>query len=257
MLKKLVKLLKDPGLPMLLKHPGIILTPDKFDNEHYVDYLRRNGATIGEKTIFIDPSRCAIDPGRLDYITIGNNCCLSVVNIIAHDYSWYTFLDAFDDILPDPGGEVVIGNNCFIGYQSCILKGTTIGDNVIIGARSVVKGNIPSNTVWAGTPAKMICTLEDLYKKRKETRATDAIYRREHIKKVKGRNPTIEEMGMFGFLFLERTEEMYEKYIKNIIFNGLKASPKVKENFFSTVPLFSSFEEFLEFEISEETEKLS
>lgn len=42
---------------------------------------------------------------------------------------------------------VVIGNNCWIGVNSVILKGTTIGDNCVIAAGSVVKGNIPGNTV--------------------------------------------------------------------------------------------------------------
>ena len=254
MLKKFFAILKNPGIGTLLKHPKAFFYPNTFDNEHLIAYLRANGAKIGENTIFINPSKSSIDPGRMDYITIGSNCCLSSVAIIAHDYSWYTILDSFNDMLPDPGGKISIGNNCFIGYQACILKGTTIGDNVIIGARAVVKGKVPSNTVWAGVPARMVCTLEELYEKRKGTRLSDAVYRREHIRKVKGRNPTIEEMGMFGFLFLERTEEMYEKYIKNIIFNGVKGAPNVKKNFFATVPIFSSFEEFLSYEITHTTD---
>ena len=42
---------------------------------------------------------------------------------------------------------IKIGNNCWIGANSIILRGTSIGDNVVIGAGCVVKGNIPSNTV--------------------------------------------------------------------------------------------------------------
>ena len=143
------------------------------------------------------------------------------------------------------GGKVVVGNNCFIGYQSLILKDTQIGDNVIIGARAVVKGIIPSNTVWAGCPAKQICTTEDLYKKLSLRRIQEAFFRRDIVRETKKREPTIGEMGLFCCLFLERNELNYSKYVKNIEFNGIKSSPHLKEYFFSSSPMFSSFEEFL------------
>lgn len=53
-------------------------------------------------------------------------------------------------------GEIIIGNNVWIGDKTTILGGVTIGDNVIIGANSVVTHNIPSNCMVAGTPAKVI-----------------------------------------------------------------------------------------------------
>jgi len=54
--------------------------------------------------------------------------------------------------------EVRIGKNCFIGANAIILPGVTIGDEVIVGAGSVVTKNVPSNTVVAGNPAKTIRT---------------------------------------------------------------------------------------------------
>lgn len=228
-----------------LIHPGRLIHRNTCDNEHFVRYLRSKGCKIGEGTRFISPSKCSIDPGRLDYITIGNNCCLSVVSILAHDYSWYILLDAYGELLPDSGENVVIGNNCFIGYQTCILKGTNIGDNVIIGAKSLVKGNIPSNTVWAGVPAKQVCTLGEFFEKKLKEKVNDANYRKNHIRKVFKRNPTIEEMGLFSVLFLERTEDNYDKYIKNIEFNGIKNNVNIKNYFFNSDPLFKTFDEFL------------
>lgn len=53
-------------------------------------------------------------------------------------------------------GEVIIGNNVWIGDKATILGGVTIGDNVIIGANSVVTHNLPSNCIAVGTPAKVI-----------------------------------------------------------------------------------------------------
>lgn len=54
---------------------------------------------------------------------------------------------------------IIIGDNCFIGMNSIILKGTTLGDNVIVGAGSVVHGKFPSNCIIAGNPAKIIKNL--------------------------------------------------------------------------------------------------
>lgn len=49
-----------------------------------------------------------------------------------------------------------IGENCFIAVNAIILPGVKIGDEVIVGAGSVVTKDIPSNTVVAGNPAKII-----------------------------------------------------------------------------------------------------
>ncbi len=55
---------------------------------------------------------------------------------------------------------IVIGDNCFIGMNSIILKGTRIGNNVIVGAGSVVQGAFPDNCIIAGNPAKVIRQLD-------------------------------------------------------------------------------------------------
>lgn len=51
-----------------------------------------------------------------------------------------------------------IGDNCFIGVRSMILPGVKIGDQVIIGANSVVTKDIPSNCVAVGNPARIVKT---------------------------------------------------------------------------------------------------
>ena len=51
---------------------------------------------------------------------------------------------------------IIIGDNCFIGMNSIILKGTEIGNNVVVGAGSVVHGKIPDNCIVGGNPAKVI-----------------------------------------------------------------------------------------------------
>lgn len=57
-------------------------------------------------------------------------------------------------------GEVKIGNNVWIGDKATILAGVTVGDNVIIGANSVVTHDVPSNAIVAGAPARVIKTLK-------------------------------------------------------------------------------------------------
>ncbi len=53
-------------------------------------------------------------------------------------------------------GEVVIGNNVWIGEKVIILPGVHIGDNVIIAANSAVTHDVPSNSVIAGVPSRVI-----------------------------------------------------------------------------------------------------
>jgi acetyltransferase-like isoleucine patch superfamily enzyme len=56
----------------------------------------------------------------------------------------------------DSDREIRIGKNCWIGMNSIILKGVTIGDNSIIAAGSVVNRSIPADSLAAGIPAKIV-----------------------------------------------------------------------------------------------------
>lgn len=53
-------------------------------------------------------------------------------------------------------GNVNIGNNCWLGFGVVILPNVTLGDNVTVGANSVVTKSFPDNVVLAGCPAKII-----------------------------------------------------------------------------------------------------
>lgn len=56
----------------------------------------------------------------------------------------------------DNKGDIVIGNDVWIGYDAVILAGVTIGDGAIIGTRAVVTKDVPPYTVVGGVPAKFI-----------------------------------------------------------------------------------------------------
>lgn len=134
---------------------------------NYTKYLKNNGVDIEDYVDvgYIDPS-AYFDPTDFSLFHIGHNVTISrEVTLLTHDYSIWNGMIALDSKNEKKRFKflkpITIGSNCFIGARSFILPGTTIGDNVIIGAASVVKGSIPSNTVWAGNPAKMICTIEE------------------------------------------------------------------------------------------------
>ena len=111
---------------------------------------------------YISPT-AQFDASDYSQISIGKNTTISSeVVILTHDYSIITGLHSLNY---NQTGRflkpVTIGENSFIGLRSILLPGTCIGDNVIIGAGSVVKGNIQSNGVYAGNPARFICSIEE------------------------------------------------------------------------------------------------
>jgi acetyltransferase-like isoleucine patch superfamily enzyme len=52
--------------------------------------------------------------------------------------------------------DVRVGHNCWIGYGACILRGSTVGDNCVIGTNTVVTKALPPNAVAAGAPARVL-----------------------------------------------------------------------------------------------------
>lgn len=93
-----------------------------------------------------------------DYTRVGANCKIidNDFHPIELEYRHKALNEKYTRRAP-----IVIGNDCFIGMNSIILKGTTLGDNVIVGAGSVVHGTFPSNCIIAGNPAKIVKMLDE------------------------------------------------------------------------------------------------
>ncbi len=99
-------------------------------------------------------------------IRIGSRVTITAgVTFLTHDGStWLIRNDRdvrYQKFAPITFAPITIGDNVFIGVNSIIMPGVEIGSNVIIGAGSVVTKNIPSKSVYAGNPAKLICSFED------------------------------------------------------------------------------------------------
>ena len=87
-----------------------------------------------------------------DNVLVGGNC--KIIDNDFHPLQASQRLDQkVEDIKKQP---IIIGDGCFIGANSIILKGTTLGKNCVVGAGSVVSGSFPDNVVIAGNPAKVI-----------------------------------------------------------------------------------------------------
>src|SRR4051794_12755498 len=52
--------------------------------------------------------------------------------------------------------DVRVGNNVWVGYGACFLRGVTVGDNAVIGTSSVITADVPANAVCAGVPARIL-----------------------------------------------------------------------------------------------------
>ena len=166
--------------------------------EFTTEKLISMGMTVGKN--FNRLHGVILDPGHCWLIEIGDNVTMAPrVHILCHDASTKQFLN-YTKI-----GRVTIGNNVFIGAESVVLPGVTIGDNVIIGANSTVTHDIPENSVAAGSPARVICSLEEYLAKEKARMAaapcySEAFTLRQNVSMEKRMRQKEELAGKIGYI---------------------------------------------------------
>jgi acetyltransferase-like isoleucine patch superfamily enzyme len=134
----------------ILQRVHVILL-NKASNKSKIKYLRKQGMKIGDNCR-ISTMSFSTEPYLIE---IGNHVAIaSGTDLITHDGGIWGFREDLGQA--DIFGKIKIGNNVFIGNSCIILPNTTIGDNCIIGAGSVVRGKYPENSVIVGNPAKVI-----------------------------------------------------------------------------------------------------
>ena len=128
-------------------------------NNWRIKMHRFRGVNIG-KNVFIG-IQCAIDNAYPEYVFIEDN--VSIVNettILAHSNP----MTHFEEVFPSYVSPVVIKNGAWIGVNSIILPGVTIGTKSVVSAGSVVIKNVDDYTLVAGNPAKKISEYQSLLK---------------------------------------------------------------------------------------------
>jgi maltose O-acetyltransferase len=120
-----------------------------------VDRLVSQGLELGRRTFVA--RNVYLDPGHPWLITIGDDSGLSPGAIVmVHDASMQRHMGC-TRIAP-----VVIGNRVFVGVGAIILPGSRIGDDSIVGAGAVVRGDIPPGSLVVGNPAKIVADVKSV-----------------------------------------------------------------------------------------------
>lgn len=165
--------------------PDLKIYPRTADKQtiYLKDVITNPNIIVGEYTMYHDFVNDPVQfeknnvlyhyPVNHDKLIIGKFCSIACgarflfnsANHAMHSLSTYPFplfyeqwgldskkvADAWDN-----KGDIVIGNDVWIGYEAVILSGVTIGDGAIIAARAVVTSDVPAYTIVGGVPAKPI-----------------------------------------------------------------------------------------------------
>lgn len=132
------------------------------------EYIRKHGLfhSVGENCMFMFRKL----PLYSELISVGNNVHLaSNVSFITHDVT-HNMLNhrggagAFSEYI----GCIEIGDNVFVGANTTILYNSRIPSDTIIGANSLVRKTLDKGGVYAGIPARYICSIEEFIGKRTE-----------------------------------------------------------------------------------------
>lgn len=111
--------------------------------------IRRSAATDGTFEI---GSFCSIARGV--QVFVGGEHRTDWITTFPFNYIWRNYRHISGH--PASKGDVIIGNDVWIGTEAIILSGVHIGDGAVVGARSVVTCNVPPYAIVAGNPARIV-----------------------------------------------------------------------------------------------------
>lgn len=127
---------------------------DDFEDVHNFERnVRYHFDFIGDKLTI--GKFCAIASG-VEFILNGGNHLVDAISSYPFSIFGHGWEKAMEGRTFPNKGDIVVGNDVWLGYRSVILAGVTIGDGAIVGAYSVVTKDVPPYTIVAGNPAKEI-----------------------------------------------------------------------------------------------------
>jgi acetyltransferase-like isoleucine patch superfamily enzyme len=122
-----------------------------------VKFQRRRGVKIGSGVML--GFRCTLDHAYPEYLTLEDNCALAGnVYLIAHSNPYKHFKGKLLSYV----APIVIKEGAWVGINSTILPGVTVGKNSVVSAGAVVSESVPDNCIVAGNPAKVIRRFAEL-----------------------------------------------------------------------------------------------
>lgn len=124
-----------------------------------IEQARHLGVNIG-KNCFISTRNWGTEPYL---ITIGDHVQVTS-NVHFNTHGGAHVARRYDPTF-DCFGKIVVKDHAYIGSNSHILPGVTIGEGSLIAAGSIVCKSVPDNELWGGCPAKRICTVDEFIKR--------------------------------------------------------------------------------------------
>jgi len=149
-----------------------------------VGFARSLGVRVGNNVRFYGMSK-AMFGSEPWMISIGNDCYITAgVQFINHDGG--TLILRKEEPTLEWTAPIEIGNDVYIGVRTIILPNVKIGNRCIVGAGSIVSKNIPDNSVYAGVPAKYICSTDEyLLKMKAKSLACGHLHGEEKAERIK------------------------------------------------------------------------
>lgn len=129
-------------------------------------YARSLGVNLGENVRFyaMKSTMFSTEPWL---ITIGNNVYITAgCQFVTHDGGTLILRKEVPDL--ELTAPIKVGNDVYIGINTTILPGVTIGNRCIIGAGTIVTKDIPDNSVAVGVPARVVKTVDEYLESAKQ-----------------------------------------------------------------------------------------
>lgn len=164
-------------------NPNSIFPNEKLKNQCYIkNVIKASNIIVGDYTYYEDPidstkfeEKCVLFNWQEfgDKLIIGNFCAIAngvqfLMGSANHrmssvtTYPFSAFGGIWENIVPPhlsqlpKKGDIIIGNDVWIGRESMIMPGVNVGNGAIIGARSLVTKDVPPYAIVGGNPAKIL-----------------------------------------------------------------------------------------------------